>query len=75
MVDTGEWEVVNQAKALWLRPKSEITDNEYDEFYRHISHDFEGPLAYTHNRVEGRTEYTQLLYIPRHAPFDLWDRQ
>ena len=75
MVDTGEWEVVNQAKALWLRPKSEITDKEYDEFYRHISHDFEGPLAYTHNRVEGRTEYTQLLYIPRHAPFDLWDRQ
>ena len=75
MVDTGEWEVVNQAKALWLRPRNEISDKEYDEFYRHISHDFEGPLAYTHNRVEGRTEYTQLLYIPRHAPFDLWDRQ
>ncbi|MDO5104065.1 MAG: molecular chaperone HtpG [Lautropia sp.] len=75
MVETGEWEVVNQAKALWLRPKSEITEKEYDEFYKHISHDFEGPLAYTHNRVEGRTEYTQLLYIPKHAPFDLWDRQ
>ena len=75
MVDTGEWEVVNQAKALWQRPRNEITEKEYDEFYRHITHDFEGPLAYTHNRVEGRAEYTQLLYIPRHAPFDLWDRQ
>ncbi|MDO4637589.1 MAG: molecular chaperone HtpG [Lautropia sp.] len=75
MVETGEWEVVNQAKALWLRPRSEISDQEYEEFYRHITHDFEGPLAYTHNRVEGRSEYTQLLYIPRHAPFDLWDRQ
>lgn len=75
MVETGEWEVVNQAKALWLRPRNEITEGEYDEFYRHITHDFEGPLAWTHNRVEGRTEYTQLLYIPKHAPFDLWDRQ
>lgn len=75
MVETGEWEVVNQAKALWLRPRNEITPKEYDEFYRHISHDFQEPLAYTHNRVEGRSEYTQLLYIPRHAPFDLWDRQ
>lgn len=75
MVETGEWEVVNQAKALWLRPRNEISDQEYEEFYRHITHDFEGPLAYTHNRVEGRSEYTQLLYIPRHAPFDLWDRQ
>jgi len=75
MVETGEWEVVNQAKALWQRPRNEITEKEYDEFYRHITHDFEGPLAYTHNRVEGRAEYTQLLYIPRHAPFDLWDRQ
>ena len=75
MIDTGEWEVVNQAKALWQRPRNEITEKEYDEFYRHITHDFEGPLAYTHNRVEGRAEYTQLLYIPRHAPFDLWDRQ
>ena len=75
MVETGEWEVVNQAKALWQRPRNEITEKEYDEFYRHITHDFEGPLAHTHNRVEGRTEYTQLLYIPKHAPFDLWDRQ
>ena len=75
MVETGEWEVVNQAKALWLRPRNEVTEKEYDEFYRHITHDFEGPLAYTHNRVEGRSEYTQLLYIPKHAPFDLWDRQ
>ena len=66
---------VNQAKALWLRPRNEVTEKEYDEFYRHITHDFEGPLAYTHNRVEGRSEYTQLLYIPKHAPFDLWDRQ
>ena len=75
MEETGEWEVVNQAKALWLRPRNEVTEKEYDEFYRHITHDFEGPLAYTHNRVEGRSEYTQLLYIPKHAPFDLWDRQ
>ena len=75
MLETGEWEVVNQAKALWLRPRNEVTEKEYDEFYRHITHDFEGPLAYTHNRVEGRSEYTQLLYIPKHAPFDLWDRQ
>lgn len=75
MVETGEWEIVNQAKALWLRPRNEISGQEYDEFYRHISHDFDAPLAYSHNRVEGRTEYTQLLYIPRHAPFDLWDRQ
>ena len=75
MVETGEWEVVNQAKALWQRPRNEITEKEYDEFYRHITHDFEGPLAHTHNRVEGRAEYTQLLYIPKHAPFDLWDRQ
>ena len=75
MLETGEWEVVNQAKALWLRPRNEVTEKEYDEFYRHITHDFEGPLAHTHNRVEGRAEYTQLLYIPKHAPFDLWDRQ
>ena len=75
MVETGEWEVVNQAKALWQRPRNEITEKEYDEFYRHITHDFEGPLAHTHSRVEGRAEYTQLLYIPKHAPFDLWDRQ
>ena len=68
-------EAVNQASALWVRPKSEITDEQYVEFYKHVGHDFEPPLAWTHNRVEGRQEYIQLLYIPAHAPFDLWDRQ
>jgi len=70
-----EDETVNQANALWARPKSEITDEQYKAFYKHVSHDFGDPLAWTHNRVEGRTEYTQLLYVPEHAPFDLWDRQ
>ena len=69
-----ETEQVNQASALWARPKSEITDEQYQEFYKHVSHDFEAPLAWAHARVEGKTEYTQLLYIPAHAPFDLWDR-
>ncbi|GIZ52086.1 molecular chaperone HtpG [Noviherbaspirillum aridicola] len=69
-----EFETVNQASALWTRSKSDITPEQYEEFYKHVSHDFEGPLAYTHNRVEGRSEYTQLLYIPQRAPFDLWDR-
>ena len=73
-VATGEEETVNQASALWARPKSEITDEQYQEFYKHVAHDFEPPLAWTHNRVEGRQEYTQLLYIPARAPFDLWDR-
>ncbi len=68
-------EAVNQASALWTRPKSELTDEQYIEFYKHVAHDFEPPLAWTHNRVEGRQEYTQLLYIPSRAPFDLWDRQ
>jgi molecular chaperone HtpG len=68
-------ETVNQASALWARPKQEITEEQYIEFYKHIGHDFEAPLAWTHNRVEGRQEYIQLLYIPAHAPFDLWDRQ
>ncbi len=72
--EKGEDETVNQASALWARPKSEITEEQYQEFYKHVAHDFEPPLAYTHNRVEGRQEYTQLLYIPKHAPFDLWDR-
>jgi molecular chaperone HtpG len=67
-------EAVNQASALWARPKSEISDEQYIEFYKHVGHDFEAPLAWTHNRVEGRQEYTQLLYIPSRAPFDLWDR-
>jgi molecular chaperone HtpG len=69
-----EWETVNKAAALWTRPKSEITDSEYQEFYKQIAHDSDAPLAYTHNRVEGRTEYTQLLYIPAKPPFDLWNR-
>lgn len=70
-----ELETVNQASALWARPKSEVTEEQYNEFYKNIGHDFEPPLAYTHNRVEGRQEYTQLLYIPARAPFDLFDRQ
>jgi molecular chaperone HtpG len=74
MVASDELETVNQASALWTRAKGEITDEQYQEFYRHVSHDFGEPLAWTHGRVEGRTEYTQLLYIPARAPFDLWDR-
>jgi molecular chaperone HtpG len=73
-VKTTEWETVNQANALWTRAKNEITDEQYKEFYKHVSHDFEDPLAWTHNRVEGRSEYTQLLFVPKRAPFDLWDR-
>ena len=69
-----EWAPVNKAAALWTRAKSEITADEYTEFYKQISYDTEAPLAYTHNRVEGRSEYTQLLYIPAKAPFDLWNR-
>jgi molecular chaperone HtpG len=69
-----EFETVNQASALWARSKSDITEEQYEEFYKHVSHDFQPPLTYTHNRVEGRSEYTQLLYVPGHAPFDLWDR-
>jgi molecular chaperone HtpG len=71
---TDEWETVNQATALWTRAKKDITPGQYKEFYKAISHDYEDPLAWTHNRVEGSTEYTQLLYIPAHAPFDLWNR-
>ena len=74
-VTTDEWEPVNKAAALWTRSKSEITDAQYQEFYKQISYDSEAPLAYTHNRVEGRTEYTQLLYVPAKAPFDLWNRE
>ncbi len=72
---TDEDETVNQASALWARPKAEITEEQYQEFYKHVGHDFDAPLAWTHNRVEGRQEYTQLLYIPARAPFDLWDRR
>lgn len=68
-------EQVNQASALWSRSKSEITDEQYHEFYKHVAHDFDAPLAWTHARVEGRQEYTLLLFIPPRAPFDLWDRQ
>ena len=70
----GEWEVVNKATALWTREKSDISDEEYNEFYKHISHDFSDPLAWAHNKVEGKTEYTSLLYIPSKAPFDMWNR-
>ncbi len=70
----GETERVNSASALWARAKSEISDEEYAEFYKHVAHDWEAPLAWTHNRVEGRNEYTSLLFIPARAPFDLWDR-
>ena len=73
-VTTDEWEPVNKAAALWTRPKSEVTDQQYQDFYKQISYDQEAPLAYTHNRVEGRSEYTQLLFIPKKAPFDLWNR-
>ena len=74
MVKTGEWETVNKASALWTRPKKDITEEQYAEFYKTISHDHEAPLTWAHNRVEGNTEYTQLLYIPAKAPFDLWNR-
>lgn len=70
----GEWETVNRATALWTRDKSELTDEEYKEFYKHISHDFEEPLIWSHNRVEGTHDYTSLLYIPKKAPWDLWNR-
>ena len=73
-VETGEDETVNQANALWVRAKSEISDEQYKEFYKHVAHDFEDPLCWTHARVEGKQEYTQLLYVPARAPFDLWDR-
>ncbi|GAB1233484.1 molecular chaperone HtpG [Ferrigenium sp. UT4] len=73
-VTIDEDETVNQATALWAKPKSEITDEQYQEFYKHVGHDYDDPLAWSHARVEGKAEYTQLLYIPKHAPFDLWDR-
>ncbi|NKB38263.1 MAG: molecular chaperone HtpG [Gammaproteobacteria bacterium] len=72
--ETGE-ETVNSATALWTRSKKDISDEEYDEFYKHVGHDFEAPLARVHNKVEGKLEYTSLLYIPARAPFDLWDRE
>ena len=74
MVKTGEWEAINKATALWTRPKKDVTQEQYKEFYKQISKDFVEPLTWTHNRVEGSTEYTQLLYIPSQAPQDLWNR-
>ena len=74
-VTTDEDETVNKASALWARSKSDITEEEYQEFYKHVSHDFENPLAYTHSRVEGKQEYISLLYVPSKAPFDLYDRE
>lgn len=74
-VATDEDETVNKASALWARNKNDITEEEYQEFYKHVSHDFENPLAYTHSRVEGKQEYISLLYIPGKAPFDLYDRE
>jgi len=70
-----EWERVNKGTALWMRNKAEVKDEEYKEFYKHVSHDFEEPLAWAHNRVEGNNEYSALLYIPGRAPWDLWDRE
>jgi molecular chaperone HtpG len=75
MVKTGEWEAANKGNAIWARAKKDITSDEYNEFYKQISHDYEAPLAHTHNRVEGSTEYTQLLYIPGKAPMDLYNRE
>ena len=71
----GEWETVNAAKALWTRPRTDISDEEYTEFYHHVAHDFDDPLTWSHNKVEGKLEYTSLLYIPRRAPFDLYNRE
>ena len=70
-----EWEAVNSAKALWTRSKSEIEDEEYQEFYKHVSHDYEDSLTWSHNRVEGKLDYTSLLYVPKRAPYDLWNRE
>lgn len=71
----GVWEAVNKATAMWTREKSDVTDEEYTEFYKHVSHDYAEPLTWSHNKVEGKTEYTSLLYIPSKAPFDLWNRE
>lgn len=71
----GQWQAVNKATALWTRDKSDITDEEYQEFYKHISHDWTEPLSWSHNKVEGNSNYTSLLYLPKKAPFDLWNRE
>ncbi|MEX5683636.1 MULTISPECIES: molecular chaperone HtpG [Pseudomonas] len=70
-----EWETVNRASALWTRPRTEVKDEEYQEFYKHVAHDFENPLSWSHNKVEGKLEYTSLLYVPARAPFDLYQRE
>ncbi|AEB58304.1 molecular chaperone HtpG [Ectopseudomonas mendocina] len=70
-----EWETVNRASALWTRPRTEVKDEEYQEFYKHVGHDFENPLSWSHNKVEGKLEYTSLLYVPARAPFDLYHRE
>ena len=75
MVTTGEWETINKANAIWSRAKKDVTPEQHHEFYKQISHDFEAPLTWSHNRVEGGTEYTQLLYVPSKAPHDLWNRE
>jgi molecular chaperone HtpG len=75
MVKTEEWETINSASALWTRNKNEISEEQYIEFYKNLSHDFDAPLAWAHNRVEGSTEYTQLLYIPAKAPHDIFTRE
>ena len=69
-----EYETVNEAKALWSRSRKDISKEEYREFYKHVSHDFQDPLEWSHNKVEGKLEYTSLLYIPSKAPYDLWNR-
>ncbi|MHA4978860.1 molecular chaperone HtpG [Pseudomonas sp. DR208] len=74
-VPAQEWEVVNRASALWTRPRTEIKDEEYQEFYKHIGHDYENPLSWSHNKVEGKLEYNSLLYVPARAPFDLYQRE
>ncbi len=75
LIEAGEWEAVNQGSAIWARPKSEITEDQYKEFFHHLSHDSSDPLCWTHNKVEGRNEYIQLLYVPSTVPYDLWDRE
>ncbi|MHC8399938.1 molecular chaperone HtpG [Pseudomonas sp. MDT1-17] len=70
-----EWETVNRASALWTRPRTEVKDEEYQEFYKHVAHDFENPLSWSHNKVEGKLEYSSLLYVPARAPFDLYQRE
>ena len=73
-VTAPEWETVNTAKALWTRSRSDVSEEEYKEFYKHVSHDFADPLKWSHNRVEGKLEYNSLLFIPAKAPFDLYNR-